>query len=69
MRKTSKLICAIIGHDWEVVKRIPAPESLPNGVPVEQIKCKRCGEVALRISLTPGQAASVGSNTVIRYES
>ncbi len=68
MQSMSKLICAIVGHDWEVVKRIPAPKSLPNGVPVERLRCRRCGEVVLRASLKSGQAASLGSNTVIRYE-
>ncbi len=60
------VICAIIGHDWEVVDRIPAPESLPGGVPVDRLRCRRCGEVVLRAVLEPGQAAAFGAETAMR---
>ena len=61
MQRLNKVICAIIGHDWQVVDQVPAPESLPGGVPVERLRCRRCGEVVLRAVLGPGQAAVFGA--------
>ena len=68
MRGLNKVICTIIGHDWEVVDRVPAPEGLSGGVPVGRLRCRRCGAVALRAVLGPGQAAAFGTGTATRYE-
>jgi len=49
-----KILCKLFGHDWEIVKRIPAPEGMERGVPVERIRCRRCGKAAFRaVGLKP----------------
>ncbi len=65
---TSEIVCRVIGHKWEVIERIPAPDGLPNGVPVQRQRCKRCGKVVFSASLEPGQAVQMLSRLSIRYE-